>query len=63
LVLDGDFESVEQYDADQQEEQNNEWRRVTAYQSGAGNHNDRQKGPNDYVADLRVLVAHHRSFS
>ena len=32
-------------------------------QSAASNQNDREKGPNDYVTDLRVLVPRHRSLS
>jgi len=29
----------------------------------ASNQNDREKGPNDYVTNLRVLVSRHRSLS
>ena len=34
-----------------------------AYESAASNQNDREKRPNNYVTDLRVLVARHRSLS
>jgi hypothetical protein len=63
LILDRNFESVEQNEADQQDDRNNCRRRVMAYQSAASNQNDREKGPNYYVTDLRVLVARHRSLS
>ena len=63
FILDRNFESVEQNEADQQDDRNNCWRRVMAYQSAASNQNDREKRPNYYVTDLRVLVARHRSLS
>jgi len=63
FILDRNFESVEQNEADQQDDRNNCRRRVMAYQSAASNQNDREKGPNYYVTDLRVLVARHRSLS
>ena len=62
-ILDRNFEFVEQNKADQQNNRNNYWRRVMAYQSAASNQNDREKGPNYYVTDLRVLVARHKSLS
>ena len=63
FILDGNFESVEQNEADQQDNRNNYWRRVMAYESAAGNQKDRKKGPNDYVTYLRVLVTRHKSLS
>ena len=63
FILDRNFESVEQNEADQQDDRNNCWRRVMACQSAASNQNDREKRPNYYVTDLRVLVARHRSLS
>jgi hypothetical protein len=63
FFLDHNFESVEQNEADQQDDRNNYWRRVMSYESAAGNQNDREKRPNDYVTDLRVHVARHRSLS
>ena len=57
------FESVEHNEAGQQDNRNNYWRCVMACQSAAGNQNDREKGPNDYVTDLRVFVTRHKSLS
>ena len=63
FILDCNLKSVEQNEANQQDNRNNYWRRVMAYESSASNQNDREKGPNDYVTDLCVLVARHRSLS
>ena len=63
FILDRNFEFVKQNKADQQNNRNNYWRRVMTYYSAASNQNDREKGPNDYMADLRVLVTGHRSLS
>ena len=62
-MVDRNLESVEQNEADQQDDRDNHWRRVMVYQSAATNQNDREKGPNYYVTDLRVLVARHKSLS
>src|SRR5215831_20783891 len=62
-ILDRNFEFVEQNKADQQNNRNNYWRRVMSYKSAASNQKNREKGPNDYMADLRVLVTRHRSLS
>ena len=63
FILDRNLEFVEQNEADQQDDRNNYWRRVMSYESAASNQNDREKRPNNYVTDLRVLVPRHRSLS
>ena len=63
FILDRNFKSVEQNEADQQDDRNNYWRRVMAHESAASNQNDREERPNNYVTDLRVLVTRHRRLS
>ena len=63
FILDRNLKSVEQNEADQQDDRHNYWLRAMAYESSGSNQNDREEGPNNYVSDLRVLVTRHRSLS
>ena len=65
LSFDCNPEFVEQEEAKQQDHRNDHWRLAMERRSYqfASNQNDREKGPNDYVTDLRVLVPRHRSLS
>src|SRR6476620_4768085 len=62
-ILDRNFESVEQNETKKQDDRNNQWRRMMAYESAISDKNDRENRPDDYMTDLRVLVTRHRSLS